>query len=108
MVTRQQDYQAEGAVVFHTPEDAVKAGSETGEIFIIGGAELYEYFLQRADALYITHVNSIASADTFFPDFISLKKWSPIFRVHVADEPKATLIKYQMDFSWFTANINKG
>jgi dihydrofolate reductase len=41
-----------------------------GEIFIIGGATIYEQALSISDKLYITHVlGNTPDADTFFPYF---------------------------------------
>lgn len=39
------------------------------EIFIIGGGTLYRQTIDIADRLYLTIVNSTASADTFFPEY---------------------------------------
>lgn len=57
---------AEGAL--HSPE----------KCFIIGGAKTYERTLDRADKLYITHVNTeIADADAFFPA-IDTAQWEKV------------------------------
>ena len=37
--------------------------------FIIGGASLYEQFLPEADIIYLTEVDSVKSADAYFPKF---------------------------------------
>jgi dihydrofolate reductase len=50
----------------------------TGEgldIYIIGGATIYEQFLPYADELYITTINAEFDCDTFFPEFSS--EWTP-------------------------------
>ena len=39
------------------------------EIFVIGGASIYEMFLPYADRLYLTEMNETADADVFFPKF---------------------------------------
>jgi len=39
------------------------------EVFIIGGASLYKYFMDKADRLYITEIKKTYEWDTFFPDF---------------------------------------
>ncbi|MBR2726075.1 dihydrofolate reductase [Candidatus Saccharibacteria bacterium] len=39
------------------------------EIFVIGGAMLYDEFLPYAKNLYLTEVNASAEADVFFPSF---------------------------------------
>ena len=45
------------------------------EIFIIGGAKLYEMFIDIADKLYITHIEeSDRDADIYFPE-IDKEKW---------------------------------
>lgn len=40
-----------------------------GEIFIIGGASLYQMFINEADRLLLTEVDAAKPADTFFPEF---------------------------------------
>lgn len=60
--------------------DAAKASSSPdpenpGEIFIIGGAEIYKQSLPFADKIYLTVVNqTITDADTFFPE-IDHSQW---------------------------------
>lgn len=44
------------------------------EIFIIGGATLYEFFLPYANTIYLTEVNYEGDADVFFP-MISPDEW---------------------------------
>lgn len=41
---------------------------EEDEVFVIGGASLYEYFMDRAEWLYLTEINKIYEGDTFFPE----------------------------------------
>jgi len=48
------------------------------DIYIIGGASIYEATLARADRLYITHIDAAYDGDTFYPawnpdDFKSLE-----------------------------------
>ncbi len=43
------------------------------EIFIIGGGQVYKSFMDKADKLYITHVDAeFPEADTFFPDIVPI------------------------------------
>lgn len=45
-----------------------------GEIFVIGGAQIYEQALPFADKLYLTVVNkTVGDADAFFPDYSEFK-----------------------------------
>lgn len=42
---------------------------EEGEIFIIGGEKIYHDFIDIADAIYLTEIDSTKEADRFFPKF---------------------------------------
>ena len=39
------------------------------DYFIIGGAAMYEAFMDKADSLYLTEIDDVFPADTFFPEF---------------------------------------
>jgi dihydrofolate reductase len=73
VVTRQDGYQAEGVVVFSSIEPALdhaRTIAETGgvdEIMIIGGGELYAQLMDRADRLYVSHVDLRPEGDVRFP-----------------------------------------
>ncbi len=48
------------------------------EAFIIGGGQIYKLFIDKADRLYITHVDAeFPNADTFFPT-IDMDKWKVV------------------------------
>jgi len=51
----------------HSIEDAL-LGTPSDEVFIIGGASIYEQALPLADELHISHMNWTGEADTFFPE----------------------------------------
>ena len=46
---------------------ALKLAGADPEVFIIGGAQIYELALPRADRLYVTHVEAEVEGDTYFP-----------------------------------------
>lgn len=96
VVTRQADVAWENTIVAHTIDEAL-ANSESSELFIIGGATLYEQTLQRANRLYITHIHhAFEQADTFFPA-IDYDQWREIEREeHKADE------RHPYDYSFVT------
>lgn len=51
-------------------EEFKKNGEDFGEIFIIGGAQIYEAFLPYANKLYLTIVGKkVKDADAFFPEY---------------------------------------
>ncbi len=65
------DFSPEGCIVVGSIDDALVKARETEqeEIFIIGGASIYQQFLPYADRLYLTLVEGEFEADTFFPDY---------------------------------------
>lgn len=73
VVTRQSDYEVEGALVVHDLEEGFRQASslpeaaETGEIMVIGGGDIYAQAIAVADRLYITHVRLTPEGDVHFP-----------------------------------------
>jgi len=69
VVTRERDYKAEGGVVAHSLDDALEVARReaSGEIMILGGAEIYRAALPEADRIYLTSVHGEFDGDTVFP-----------------------------------------
>jgi dihydrofolate reductase len=74
VVTRQRDYRVPGAIVASTLDAAIAACGDDREIFVIGGAQLYEAALPRANRLYLTEVDAEVAGDTLMPDF-DMTQW---------------------------------
>jgi len=64
VVTRQQDWQAEGAVVAHSLGQATAGTS--GTVMVIGGAEIYERALPLATRIELTEVHKDFAGDASF------------------------------------------
>ena len=92
IVTRQRDYEAEGAIVFHDLRSALDYAKrlDDEEIFIGGGGEIYRQGLPLADKIYLTRIEGdFPDADTFFPK-LDPKEWREIDRKeHQADDRHA-------------------
>lgn len=86
VVTRNNDFRAEGVEVAHTPREALEAAGTDGEIFIIGGGHLYNHFWNKAGLLYLTRVHAVIEGDTLIPE-VSPGEWTETNReYHEADE----------------------
>ena len=48
--------------------------SNSDEVFIIGGGSIYKQFIDIANRLYLTIIDKVFEADTFFPDYSQFKK----------------------------------
>lgn len=67
VLTRDSRWHAEGAEVARTPEEALAlAGSD---VAVIGGAEIFALFLDRADRIELTEVHADAEGDAAVPPF---------------------------------------
>ncbi len=82
VITRDTDFHPPGVIVVHDPmmvfdlaletEDELKISDM--EMVIIGGGEVYNFFLSYAQRLYLTNVPYEGAADAYFPK-INFNDW---------------------------------
>jgi len=83
--------QKEGIIVCKTVEEALqKAESYDKEIFIIGGATVYQQTIPLADRMYLSYVKGDYHGDAFFPEFDE-SKWKIAEKT---DFPEFELVVY--------------
>jgi dihydrofolate reductase len=77
VLTRQQDYAAEGCTVTDDLDKAIEIAREDGEMeaFIGGGAVVYAQALPLADRIYLSRVHAEIAGDTFLPA-INEQEWT--------------------------------
>ena len=63
-VLTRNNIQINGCKILNNPDDVLDL---EGDIFIIGGGEIYKKFLTLADEIYLTQVDCELDGDTFFP-----------------------------------------
>lgn len=68
IITNQQEYTVNSATVVHTIDEAIQKATEFAKVFIIGGANIYQQCLVKADYIYLTIIDREITGDTFFPD----------------------------------------
>jgi dihydrofolate reductase len=87
IISRDTDYQQDGCLVFNDLDGALKYACQLAEeVFIIGGATLYEALLPVADMLYVTEIHQVFAGDTVFPDFDS-HDWLEVAREEIDNDP---------------------
>jgi dihydrofolate reductase len=64
----------DGCVMTYSIEETINKCSDTDESFVMGGASIYNQFLQHANKLYVTRIHKKFEADTFFPE-INVNEW---------------------------------
>jgi|TARA_B110000305_G_C19452899_1_gene649090 dihydrofolate reductase len=94
IITRNKYYKAQGCIVVHSLEEALKIAMTDNSPFIIGGAQIYEQALSIADRLDITEVHHSFEADAFFPN-IDLTNWKEDTRINFEADKKN---KYNYSF----------
>lgn len=98
IVTRQEDFKAEGCKVVSSAEEGIQFAKDNGEeeLMILGGGEIYRQLLSKTDKLYLTKVHhSFPDGDTFFPELVK-DEWRVISNEkHSPDEKH----KYAFEFT---------
>ena len=67
VVSRNAAYQAEGATVASSLEEAIAQAGNVEQINIIGGADIFRLALPMADVLDMTEIDASFDAGTFYP-----------------------------------------
>ena len=79
VVSRNPAYQATGATLAGSLEEAIQKAADAGEVFVIGGSELYAKTIPLAQRLYLTEIASEFDGDVFFPEVLA-DEWEEVSR----------------------------
>jgi dihydrofolate reductase len=95
IITRQQDFKAEGCIVVNSVQEAIAKARELDDtVCIIGGAEIYKQAMPLVDTIHLTRVHHTFEGDTFFPE-LQPEDWETVSEVqHEPDEKN----KYKYSF----------
>ncbi len=93
ILTRDKTYKAEGCIVVHSVDEAIKK-SNSDEVMIIGGAQIYKVFLLKADRLYLTLIDAEFEGDAYFPEF-NKDEWKEIFREDHNEEYNYSFVNFE-------------
>jgi dihydrofolate reductase len=93
VVTRNDDFAAESIVVASSLDEAIRISLEEPfeadgevEVFVVGGGEIYQQALGRADRLYLTRVHTVVEGTVTFPAFVEEEWECRDTEWHAADE----------------------
>ncbi|MHB1946920.1 MAG: type 3 dihydrofolate reductase [Gammaproteobacteria bacterium] len=85
VVSSDTRFQAPGCLVVNSIDAALSHAHEQNEVFVIGGAHLYQQMLPRVQRLYLTIIHQEFVGDAFFPE-LDPCEWLEEARVdHIAD-----------------------
>jgi len=94
IVLSKSNFIYDGIEIFSEIEDALKFCEKNGEneVFIIGGAQIYEIALNFVDKLYLTEVDYDKEADAFLKA-IDFKKWNLESQIKHTEIKENSIIK---------------
>lgn len=67
VITRQNGWQADGAVVAHSLQDAMDLCASHPDVWVIGGAQIYAQALPLASSVEVTEIEWDVQGDAFAP-----------------------------------------
>ena len=86
MISRQSNLEIPGAEVSGSLQGALELCKQENDIYIIGGAQIFEQALELADCIFLTVIQHDFDADTFFPT-LDKQTWEESSNsVHKPDE----------------------
>ncbi|NQV76025.1 MAG: dihydrofolate reductase [Bacteroidetes bacterium] len=86
VISRQLNLEIPGAEVSESLQGALELCREENDIYIIGGAQIFEQVLQFADCIFLTVIEHNFDADKFFPP-LDKETWEESSNiVHKPDE----------------------
>lgn len=88
VITRKENYDAKGCKTAHSLEEAINMAKAEKEVFIAGGAEIYQQSIghKLSRRIYLTRIYASFEGDAFFPD-MDPAQWELIERIdHEPDE----------------------
>jgi dihydrofolate reductase len=93
VITRNRSFHPEGVNVFESLPMALEfcKKNQFGEIFIIGGGEIFKQAIPYTEKFYLTILHRHVEGDTFFPDI----DFKPYTLVEKIDHPGYSYITYE-------------
>jgi len=85
VISRNPAYQAEGATVCGSLEEAVQACGDASRVCIIGGEQLFREALSSVDEIIATEIHADIGGDTFFPE-LNAHEWQETERLPQPEE----------------------
>ncbi len=93
IVSNTKRFEAENCMTASSLEEAIRLAGDR-EIFISGGARLYEEAMPLVEKMYVTEIDSEIEGDTYFPDFDKEQFDKEIVERHDEGEIPYTYVTY--------------
>ena len=87
IVISRNGFSADGITSVNSIDEALQLVSGIEEVMIIGGANIYHQMIDKADRMYLTHVDAECNGDAWFPEF-EVSDWNIINQLFVQKDEK--------------------
>ena len=77
VLTANRSYKVKDAIIVHTKEELLEELKkyDSNELYVIGGGSIYEMLIPYCDTAYITKIDHVYAADTYFPNLDQMDDW---------------------------------
>ena len=101
ILSTKKQFTVRGGIVVHDREELFRelSGYDTNEIYVIGGASIYEMLVPYCEKALITKINYSYQADAFFPKLDAISDWEL-----VAEEEEETYFSIEYCYQTY---VNK-
>lgn len=95
VLSRQKDYKVKDAVVVHSVEEALDEAAKYNDddIYVIGGASIYEQFLPYCSVAHVTKMDYVYQADAYLADLDQDPQW-----LYAAESEEKTYFDLEYQF----------
>lgn len=82
VLTTSEDFKHDNVYVCHSVDEVLNKVKEypTDDVYVIGGASVYEQMLPYCDTIHLTKIDYTYDADTYFPDIFKDGTWQETAR----------------------------
>jgi dihydrofolate reductase len=87
IITRNRGFKAQDCIVTDSISEALRLCNNEGEVFIVGGSEIYKQVIKNADKIYLTRIHGMFDGDAYFTD-IHEDEWKESKRTEFAADEK--------------------
>lgn len=98
IVVTRSGFEADGVLTASSIDAALALVSDEAEVMILGGANIYQQMIDKADKMYLTHVHAECEGDAWFPEF-DMNEWDIASRQSVSADEKNNydfdIVEYQ-------------
>lgn len=79
VLTHNVNFRPPGVKIAHSFREILKLAKSKDEIFVIGGADIYQQALGHTQRIYLTKIDADIKGDTFFPELLA-REWREVSR----------------------------